>query len=421
MPTQIPIGSALARKVYGAALFASVQQAPGFMNILSGPAPQQSEAESKMKGQSSPDYPIVKITDLAKTAGDTVSVDLFNIIQGKPIMGDKKIAGKMMSLTASSMDIRINQYRGGVDAGGKMTQKRTVHNLRGIAMASITGWAQKLEDQVALVHIAGARGSQNHADWVVPLAADSDFTEIMVNTVKAPTYNRHFYAGDASALDNLDTADLLDLPTIDRIAAQMWESDIPLQPIKVKGDVYGWDNPTWLLLVTQRQWLYLQTRTGEKSWRTFLQNAVKRFDGSKHPLFSGDCGMWANILIRPVFNRVAIRFAAGDVVTVATSADAYAETTKTCSVATDRAVVLGAQALGKCYGTHGQSDYHYSWHEEVVDHGNAVETSMAAMGGSAKVRFSVKTGTSEKDTDMGVAVVDTYAPDPGSSAGKALL
>jgi hypothetical protein len=46
-----------------------------------------------------------------------------------------------MSLTYSSMDVQINQYRGGADAGGKMTQQRTVWNLRGIAMAGLTNWA----------------------------------------------------------------------------------------------------------------------------------------------------------------------------------------------------------------------------------------------------------------------------------------
>ena len=421
MPTQIPVGHALARKVYGAALFAAVHQSPGFMNLMSGPAPKQGEAEAKMKGQTSPDMPVVKITDLSRGAGDTVTMDLFNMVQGKPVMGDKRIAGKMMSLTSASMEVRINQWRGGVDSGGRMTQKRTVHDLRGIAMAALTNWANRCEDQVTLTHLAGARGSQNHADWVVPLASDPDFGEIVVNSVLAPTYNRHFYGTDGAGLDTLDTANLIDLPTIDRIAAQMHESDVPLQPIRVPNDQYGWDNPTWLLALTQRQWLYLQTRTGEKAWRTFLQNAYKRWEGNRHPLFYGDCGMWAGILVRPLFNRIAIRFAAGESVTVATSADAYTETSVACAVATDRALLLGAQALAKAYGSHGQSDYHYSWYEEMVDHENAVETSMAAMGGTAKTRFKLKTGATEKDTDHGVAVIDSYAPDPASAAGLALL
>ena len=83
----IPIGSPLAAKVFGAAVFAGVQTAPGFMNLLSGDAPQVGDAASKLKGQSSPSYPIVKVTDLKQSAGDKISVDLFNIFTGIPTMG----------------------------------------------------------------------------------------------------------------------------------------------------------------------------------------------------------------------------------------------------------------------------------------------------------------------------------------------
>jgi len=186
-------------------------------------APKQSDAERKLKGQTSPDFPIVKVTDLSKSAGDQVSVDLFNIIAGKPVMGDKKLAGKMMSLTFSSMNILINQARGGVDTGGRMAQQRTVHQLRGIAEANLAGWNSRLEDQQSLVHLAGARGADAGSDWVVPLQSDPDFAEVMVNTVQAPTYNRHFYANDATGLADMDTGDVLSLEDIDRLVRDVME------------------------------------------------------------------------------------------------------------------------------------------------------------------------------------------------------
>lgn len=422
MATQIPYGSALARKVYGAALFAAVQVEPGFMNLLTGPAPKQGEAESKLKGQTSADYPIVRVTDLSKGAGASVSVDLFNNLQGKPVMGDKRIAGRLMSLTYSSMDVQINQYRGGADAGGRMTQQRTVWNLRGIAMAGLTNWAGRLEDQLSLVHLAGARGSQNTADWVVPLSSDPDFATIMVNTVNAPTANRQFYANDATGVANLDTTDILTLSDFDRVASVLKDSAVQMQSIKIKGDVYAWNDPLWVAFVTNRQWLYLQTRTGEKSWRTFLQNAYeRRSTGMRHPLFYGDVGMWAGILIRPM-NRLAIRFAAGDTVAYDSGTTTFTSSNATAAVATDRAIIVGAQALLKCYGKHQASEYYYSYHEEEVDHGNAIETSCAMMGGVSKTRFGVLNASNQSvDTDFGVCVIDSYAPDPNTAAGKALL
>ena len=420
MATNIPIGSPLAKKIYSVGLFTRVQHAPGFMNLLSGEMPKEGSFAAKTKGQTSPDYPIVKTGDLSKGAGDTVSVDLFNVLQGKPVMGDKRIAGRMMPLTYSSMDIRINQVRGGTDSGGRMTQKRTVHNLRNIGMAGLQAWMQRFEDQSALVHLAGARGSQLTTDWVVPMEADADFGEIMINPVKAPTKNRYFVANDATSPADIGTNDALTLQDIDRIVAQLRESPVAMQSIKIKGDERAWNDPIWAMFVTERQWLYLQSRTSQKDWRQAVQNAFERKNaGVKHPLFdSYESIMWSGVLIKRM-NRYAIRFNKDDNVIVDTGgADGktYAESTVQAAQPVDRAIIVGAQALGKAYGK-SASDYFYDWSEEEVDHGNAVEMVCASMGGAAKIRFNIDGA----DTDFGVAVVDSYAPDPASAAGRTLL
>lgn len=420
MSTNIPVGSALARKIYSVGLFTRVQHSPGFMNLISGEMPKEGSFAAKTKGQTSPDYPIVKAGDLAKGAGDTVSIDLFNILQGKPVMGDKRIEGRMMQLTYSSMDVRIDQVRGGADSGGRMTQKRTVHNLRNISMAGLQAWMQRLEDQTALVHLAGARGSQQTSDWVVPLQSDGDFSEIMVNTVKAPTKNRYFAANDATTPADIGTNDALTLQDIDRIVAQLRESPVVMQSVKIKGDDRAWNDPLWVMFVTERQWLYLQSRTSQTTWRQAVQYAFERKSGGlKHPLFDAyETIMWNGVLIKRM-NRYAIRFGAGDnVVTDTGGADGmtYTESTVQTAQPVDRAIIVGAQALAKAYGK-SASDYFYDWSEKEVDHGNSIETVSAAMCGSAKIRFKIDGA----DTDFGVAVVDSYAPDPASTAGRTLL
>lgn len=420
MSTNIPVGSALARKVYSVGLFTRVQHAPGFMNLISGEMPKEGSFAAKAKGQTSPDYPIVKAGDLAKGAGDTVSIDLFNILQGKPVMGDKRIEGRMMQLTYSSMDVRIDQVRGGADSGGRMTQKRTVHNLRNISMAGLQAWMQRLEDQTALVQLAGTRGSQQTSDWVVPLQADADFGEIMVNPVKAPTKNRYFAANDATTPADIGTNDALTLQDIDRIVAQLRESPVVMQSVKIKGDDRAWNDPLWVMFVTERQWLYLQSRTSQTTWRQAVQNAFERKSGGlKHPLFDAyETIMWNGMLIKRM-NRYAIRFAAGDsVVTDTGGADGltYTESTVQTTQPVDRAIIVGAQAMAKAYGK-SASDYFYDWSEKEVDHGNSIETVAASMTGSAKIRFKIDGA----DTDFGVAVVDSYAPDPASAAGRTLL
>lgn len=419
MATNIPIGSPLAKKVYSVGLFSKVQAIPGFMNLLSGEMPGEGTFTAKYK-QTSPDYPIVKAGDLAKGAGESVSIDLFNILQGKPVMGDARVAGKMMQLTSSSMDIRIDQTRGGADAGGKMTQKRTQHNLRAVATAGVAGWMGRLEDQKTLVQLAGARGSQQTADWVVPLQTDSDFASILINPVKAPTKNRVFYANDATDPASIGTNDAMTFQDIERIVAQLRESASPLQAIKVKGDDRAWNDPLWAMFLTERQWLYLKSRTSQTQWRTAMQNAFERKTaGVKHPLFdSYETLMWEGMLLKRL-NRMAVRFNTGDSVVVDTGgADGgtYTESTSTAAQPIDRAIIVGAQALGNVYGR-SNSDYFYDWDEELVDHGNSVEIVAAAMNGCAKIRFKID----GVDTDHGVAVVDSYAPDPNSAAGRTLL
>ena len=420
MSTNIPVGSTLARKVYSVGLFTRVQHAPGFMNLISGEMPKEGSFASKSKGQTSPDYPIVKAGDLAKGAGDTVTIDLFNILQGKPVMGDRRIAGRMMPLTYSSMDVRIDQCRGGADSGGRMTQKRTSHALRDISMAGLQAWMQRLEDQSALVHLAGARGTQLTSDWVVPLQADADFSEIMVNPVKAPTRNRYFAANDATTPADIGTNDALTLQDIDRIVAQLRESPVVMQSVRIKGDERAWNDPLWVMFVTERQWLYLQSRTSQTAWRQAVQNAFERKSGGiKHPLFDAyETIMWNGVLIKRL-NRYAIRFATGDSVLMDTGgADGltYTESAVQATQPVDRAIIVGAQAMAKAYGR-SASDYFYNWSEELVDHENSVETVAASMSGSAKIRFKIDGA----DTDFGVAVVDSYAPDPASSAGRTLL
>lgn len=403
--TNIPYGHPLARKMYSVAVFAETQRRGSFRRNLRGPAPKQSAAEKKLQGQSSPDFPIVKVENLSKGQGDQVSVDLFNIPEGLPVMGDRKLSGKMMNLSASSQDIRIDQYRAGIDQGGRMAQQRTKHNLRSIAKSSLGGWGGRLEDQLCQVHMAGARGFDDGRDWVVPFESHEDFDEIMVNTVEPPSASRRYLAGDATGAADLATADVLTLNELDRIATIIEEMVFPLQPIKLPEDPAKDDEPLYLFYVTPRQWNDLQQDTSAQNWRTFLANAYERSSGWNHPLFRGSPGMWRNLLVRKMPRP--IRFGAGDDVREM-AADGSISTVQ-ANVSMDRALLLGAQALGEVYGSHGESGYHAYYHEEVTDHGNTVETSLAFMGGKKKFKFK---GTDGKLEDHGVMAFDTHATNP---------
>jgi N4-gp56 family major capsid protein len=407
MPTVIPPGSPLANKLYSVALFAECQRKASFKNGLMGAPPKQASAEEKLRSQTSAELPFIRVRDLAKTSGDTVSVDLVNVVNVRPTMGDKKLAGRLGSLTFDSMDIKIQQARFGIDTGGRMTQQRTLHTLRGLAKANLVGLNSRFEDQITQIHVAGARGYQNDADWVVPLASDPEFAEIVVNAVTPPTYSRRIIAGGGDSIAAIGTTDFLSLADFDRMRAIIDTMAFPPQPIMLPGDSAANDEPLYCCYVTPLQWHYIQTTTGDTSWRTFLQNAwnrAKSFTGpNAHPLFAGSPGMWRGILIKKLGR--AIRFNAADLVDEFNAAGTIVQTA--APQPAERAVLLGAQALAWAYGKHGSSGTHYNWNEELEDHKNVLEVSTASMSGCKKVRF---TGSDGVLYDHGVFAIDSYAP-----------
>lgn len=417
--TSVASNSALARKLYSVALFAQTQKQPGFSRALTGPAPSTGDAINKLKAQTSKDMPIVRITDLSKTAGDKVSVDVFGTIGGKPVMGDADAEGTGVALTNASMDIKIDLATKVVDAGGKMSQQRTVHDLRNIAMANLTSYFARLDDQTSLVHLAGARGTEVNDDWVVPLSSDGDFGAIMINDVAPPSYESHYLidAGGASMavpsaanIGAIATADVLTLESIDNMRTMLDEMAFPLQPVKIADDPAAADEPMWVLYVSPRQYSHLLKAT-TNDIRSFQQNAWNRASyGSKHPLFKGEVGMWNGILVKKL-NR-AIRHGTGSSITsvlVANKATGTGTATAlpagiTAGFAVDRAILLGAQALGNAYGKNKGSDYHFDWLENFYNFGRALEAGGDCMGGKAKLRFNLG-GTHVKD--HGVMVFDS--------------
>lgn len=420
--TSVASGSSVAIKEYSVALFVQTQKTPSAMKNLTGPAPKQSDAERKLKLQTSPDMPIVRVQDLAKGAGEAVSVDCVNIIGGKPVMGDRDAEGKGEKLSFSSMDVKIDLTTKPIDAGGKMSQQRTRHMLRTLALANATGYMAKFESQLCHVHLAGARGDLNRQTWPIPLATDPDFAEIVVNPIKAPTYNRHYVVSGSgtsvtqggAALASIAATDVMKLDVLDALRLILDEQELPIQPVKITDDPAANDDPMWVFLCPPRVYDSLKTASGS-NLRTFQQNAWNRASyGSKHPLFLGEVGMWNGILVRKV-DDFWVRFYSGSAVKHVSAANAATatETDVTVNVAlstthaVERCLLLGAQALANCYGRSQSTDYHYSWLERKYNFERALEVATEMMGGKAKLRFDVPNPDGSKTpTDHGVIAVD---------------
>ncbi len=394
----------IVNKLMQVALFTAANRNRSFVNVLTEQqeAPKSVNPDKKGTTQTSHNAPVVRITDLQKQKGDEVDMQIVHKLSKRPTMGDEKLAGRGENLAFADFSLKINQGRHLVDAGGKMSEQRFKHNLNKTARTLLGTYFNDVQDQSATFHLAGARGDYMADDTIVPLADHGEFGKIMINDVLPPTYDRHFYSGDATSMETLDAADLFTLATVDNIALFLDEMAHPLQPIRMSKDELANEDPYFVLYVTPRQWNDWYTSTSGKDWQAMMTRAVQRSKGFDHPLFKGECAMWRNVLVRK-YGGTPVRFNAGSKVLVSNN-DLVASTKLiTTGTTIDRAMLLGGQALANAYGT-GDGGGFFGYNEEKVDHGNGTEVSIRWINGLKKIRFKQKDG---RVNDHGVMVVDS--------------
>jgi N4-gp56 family major capsid protein len=415
--TVIPFGSPDAHRIQSVGLFAATLQRTTNLNRLTGTMPKQADAENRARLQTSTDYPIVRVMDLTKNAGDEVTFDLINHIGGKPIMGERMAEGRGVKMSFAQDRLRINQTRKPISAGGKMTQQRTPHELRPLARAEGQGYMDRLVDQLTIVHLAGARG-QHTPEWVVPLENDPDFQEICVNPIKAPTANRHFIA-TSDGIErfnvnngevNLLTTETLSMDVLDAISTTMESMGYAPAPVKFDGDMMAADEPLRVLMVSPEQHMAF-VKTG--NFRLLQATAAARSTQAKNnPIFMGQAGIWAGVLMvkmpKPIrfYGGQPIRYCAdqsSEVESVALVPDSF----RAAGYAVDRAILLGSQALAQAFGKERGSGVPFFWSEKMLDHGDKLEVLIGMVAGMSKIRFAVDQDGLTVPTDNGVVVIDT--------------
>jgi N4-gp56 family major capsid protein len=419
--TNLPYGSPQAVTLQSAGLFAANMQRNTTLNRLTGKFPQQADAESTIRKQSSNEMPIVRCMDLQKMAGDEITFDLINPMGGKPIMGSRNAEGLGRAMSFSQDRLRINQARYPISAGDTMTQQRTPHELRKLGRALGENYMNRLADQLILTHLAGARGFHDNIEWAVPKASDADFAEIAVNAVKAPTKNRHFMS-TGTGMESIKAAgneitiastDEMNTDLVDALRTQLDSMAVPPPPVVFEGDKMAADSPLRVLLVSSEQYTsFLQSNSGQ--FRTLQANAMARSQqAGQNPLFMGDAGLWNGILI--IKMPKPIRFYSGDSLRWCNSYTSETEVSTdlvpaafaASGHAVDRAILLGGQALAEAWGKHVKTGNPFFFSEKELDHGDKLELLVGAINGRSKIRFEIDHGDSKQFTDYGVIAIDT--------------
>jgi hypothetical protein len=423
--TSVPRGSALANKQFSKALSAMAVKQPTPLSALTGPMPTHDAAMRKLKQQSTTEMPVVRVDDLSKGPGDVVQVDCAHVVKLRPVMGDQNAEGKGASLKYSTKDITLDMATLPVSAGGKMTQQRTAHSMRLNALAQLARAMPAFRWQRCLTLLAGTRGKQNSNDWVLPLADDPEFAEMMVNAVKAPSYNRHWVVNGSTLtqggaqLASVATTDRMLLSHLDEFSAIWDELSVKMAPIMIPGDPAAGDDPIkGVLLVDPLVWDSIETdTTATGNLRKYKADAMERAkygNLSRHPLFSGSPILWNGVLIRKM--QYGVRHDAGDSVAHVTAANRLAGTETNVTVAAGlstthqvaRSVFMGAQALAIVSGANQSSEETYSLLENRTNFERNLEMAGEIMGTEDKLRWALPNADGDLEvTDFGVAVIDS--------------
>jgi len=327
--------------------------------------------------------PLQTLPHLENDAGDTISYDLVMQLKMKPIQGDAQLRGKEEDLKFYTDSLLIDQLRGGVNTGGKMTRKRTIHDLRKVARVRQSDWWARLFDETLFMYLSGARGI--NPDYI----EDTTFTGYANNAFKAPDAQHQLYGGDASSKATIDATDKMSLKLIDRCVARAevmggGTTGIPaIQPVMIDGEEH--------FVMVMHPWAEYDLRTDNSTggWLD-IQKALATFEGRGSPICKGGLGIHNNVILHK--HKGVIRFTdygAGGNVQAA------------------RNLFLGRQAGVVAFGSPG-TGLRFDWNEELEDRGNQVVITTASIFGVKKSRFTID-GT---DYDFGVIAADTACADP---------
>lgn len=323
---------------------------------------------------------IQRKTELESDSGDRVSFDLSVQLRGQYTAGDDRLEGKEESQKFYTDEVVIDQARHAVSAGGRMTRKRTSHNLRGNARRLLSDYWAKVMDEMMFVYLSGARGI--NLEYTLPL----DWSGHADNLIEAPDAGHILYGGSASSKATLTDADVMTREVIERasVKSQMLQAQDPenanMVPVTIDGEAH------YVCVMSPFQAYSLRTKEGPTGWLE-IQKAAAGAEGRSSPIFKGGLGMIDNVVLHR--HERVVRFSdygAGS------------------NVAAGRALFMGRQAAVVAYGTQG--GLRWDWKETSKDYDNEPAVASGAIFGIKKTRFNKR--------DFGVMSIDTAAKDPNA-------
>lgn len=300
------------------------------------------------------DSVIVMKTDLEEGAGDEIKYDLRVQNRNPGVQGDTRLKGYESTLTFYQDSVKIDQLREG-HSFRRMSQQRTLHDLRKEGRASLADWFARNYDALMFAYLAGTAG---------------DDTENVSNILGSGGF-----AGNALATPDADhlldytggSAAAMSLAMIDRLVARAATLNPRIRPAMVDGE------PKFVLVLHPNSVYQLKIALSASaiSWSTIQANAGVR--GTNNPLYTGALGEYNGVILHQ--SEYIPRVSATGVT---------------------HNLFLGAQAgvfaMGNAYdkmdrGRMGGGSF-FKYFEERDDHDNEKAVSGASIFGIKKCRFN---------------------------------
>lgn len=323
--------------------------------------------------------PIQMLPQLESDAGEAISYDLVVRLRGPSIEGDDNAAGTEARLSFFTDTVYIEQSRKGVDAGGRMTRKRTIHDLRDVAKNLLAEyWAAKFDEEF-FMYLSGARGVND--GFNEPLG----YTGRANNSFTAPDANHIIYGGAATSKATVASTDKASVTLIDKFVSRarmlnVNSSSIPaMKPIMVDGE------ERYVALFNPWQMYDIRTEAGAGKWLD-IQKAAAAAEGQNNPIFKGNHGMYRGVVLHEHENVIQFSdYGAGS------------------NVSAVRGLALGNQAGVCAFGSPG-TGLRFDWTEETEDRGNRLIVTTNTIYGVKKATYN--------SIDIGVMALDTAAVAP---------
>ena len=315
---------------------------------------------------------IQRLTDLERTAGDNIKYDLLLQMGADGVTGDNRMRGNEEALTYYQDNVTIDQLRN-AHAFRRMSQQRTIHDLRSDAKANLADWFADKYDTYMFNCLCG---NTSHSFGQTGVAPDSEHY-----VVSGDVTNTGVIATDEGNLSANDQIQMADMDFAKEKAKTFTSGQTPwIRPVMIDGGEY--------YVVVLHPYSVTDMRldvanSAYVSWPDIQMYANKR--GLKNPIFDGSLGVYNGMIIYEstrVFEPVSnVR----------------------------RNLFLGCQAgvfaIGNAYPSLAQNrigkDNLMSWYEDSDDYGNENGIAVGNIFGMKKTIFNSK--------DYGTIVISSYA------------